>query len=106
MPSPSRRTQINEQQAAKFGMLYPLIRAAHDDMVELSKKKPDAPVNETKVKLINRLLSEAAEILLADPIAAYVDVLDEETLPTNSDAVLILGQFLQAMHQFEYRHLR
>jgi len=105
MAGRSRKSHVSEQQAAKFDMLQPLIRAAHDDMVELSKKKPDAPVNETKVRLINHLLSEAAEILSGDPVSAYVSVLDEETLPTNSDAVLILGQFLQAMYQFGRRHL-
>jgi len=95
---------ITREQVAKFEMVFPLIRSAHEDMAELSKKKPDAPVNETKVKLINRLLSEAKEIMSSDPIVEYVTALDEETLPTNSDAVLILGQFLQAAYQFRARH--
>jgi hypothetical protein len=71
---------------------------------ELSKKKQDGALNPLKVKMINRLLRQIKEILGSDPSIEFLDLLDEETLPQNSDAVLILGQFDAAMKQFKEKH--
>jgi hypothetical protein len=38
------------------------------------------------------------------PSYAFVDMLDEETIPQNSDAVLILSQWQAALHQYKDRH--
>jgi hypothetical protein len=93
-------------QAAKFDMLYPMTGSMLTEMRELSKKKQDGIVNELKVKMINRILKEIKEILISDPSSQYLDLLDEESLPQNSDAVLILGQFSAAMDQFKSKYFR
>ncbi len=36
--------------------------------------------------------------------AAYLDLLSEDQLPQNSDAVLVLGQYRAALNSFEARH--
>ena len=93
-----------EAQAAKFDMLSPMMDSLHQEMREFSKKKQDGIVNPLKVKMINRLLRDIKELLASDPSVTYLELLDEETLPQNSDAVLILGQFRAAMDQFKSRH--
>lgn len=93
-----------EEQAARFEMLRPMIASAHKEIGELSKKKQDGIVNDLKVRHINRLLAPLKEILVDDPSADYLELLDEETLPQNSDAVFVLGQFLAAMDQYKGRH--
>lgn len=93
-----------EQQAATFDMLSPMLDSFLREMREFAKKKPEGIVTAPKVKMINRLLAQVKEVLAADPSAAYLDLLDEEALPQNSDAVLILGQFQAAMKQFQDKH--
>jgi hypothetical protein len=93
-----------EKQVSKFDMLRPMIDAAYREMGELSKKKQDGIVNELKVRHINRLLVPVKEILASDESVMYLELLDEDSLPQNSDAVFILGQFRAAMEQFRQRH--
>jgi hypothetical protein len=81
-----------------------MVVSAHKEVGELSKKKQDGIVNDLKVRHINRLLAPIKELLVDDESANYLELLDEETLPQNSDAVFILGQFLAAMDQYKSRH--
>jgi hypothetical protein len=97
-PSPT------EEQAATYDRLVPMLEAAHREMTELSKKKQDGVVNTLKIKTLNRLLSELCKVIENDPSYAFVDMLDEETLPQNSDAVLILSQWQAALKQYKNRH--
>jgi hypothetical protein len=97
-PSPT------DEQAATYDRLVPMLEAAHREMTELSKKKQDGVVNALKIKMLNRLLSELSKVIEKDPSHAFVDMLDEETLPQNSDAVLILSQWQAALKQYKDRH--
>lgn len=94
----------SEQQVATYVRILPMAKAAHAEMAELSKKKPDTPLNSLKIRHINRLLVELRTVLGSDPSIALLEVLDEETFTTNSDAVLILGQYLAALAQFHGKH--
>lgn len=93
-----------ESQGAMFDMVSPMLDSAHKEMSELSKKKQDGVLNELKVRHINRLLGKVREVLGDDPSAEFLELLDEETLPQNSDSVLILGQWQAAMKQYKNRH--
>ena len=95
-----------DAQVAQFDMVQPLLAAAHKEMAELSKKKQDGLVNELKIRHINRLLEAAEGSLNGDASTAFLERLDEEAIPQNSDAVLVLSQWLAAMEQFKKRHSR
>lgn len=97
-PSPT------DEQAATYDRLVPMLEAAHREMSELSKKKQDGIVNALKIKMLNRLLGELSKVIERDPSYAFVDMLDEETLPQNSDAVLVLSQWHAALKQYKGRH--
>jgi hypothetical protein len=97
-PSPT------EEQATTYDQLVPMLEAAHREMTELSKKKQDGIVNALKIKMLNRLLAELSKVIERDPSHAFVDMLDEDTLPQNSDAVLVLSQWQAALKQFRDRH--
>ncbi|MEO3781739.1 hypothetical protein ABGB12_00265 [Actinocorallia sp. B10E7] len=108
----SHRTTLNDgtslpptdEQAATYDRLVPMLVAAHREMTELSKKKQDGIVNTLKIKMLNRLLNELSKVIENDPSFAFVDMLDEETLPQNSDAVLVLSQWQAALNQYKDRH--
>lgn len=100
-PAPGAPT---EEQVATYERLVPMLEAAHREMSELSKKKQDGIVNAVKIKLINRLLTDLGVLLEDDPSHGFVDMLDQETLPQNSDAVLILSQWKAALEQYKNTH--
>lgn len=89
------RGQVNE-----FAMLKDLLASIYLEMKEFSKKKPDEPLNKFKVKNINRVLDPIKKILVNQPTLEFLDLLDEDTLPSNSDAILVIGQFTAAMDRF------
>lgn len=97
-PSPT------DAQATTYDQLVPMLEAAHREMTELSKKKQDGVVNALKIKMLNRLLGELSKVIEKDPSHAFVDMLDEDTLPQNSDAVLVLSQWQAALKQYKGRH--
>jgi hypothetical protein len=94
----------SDEQAESFDRVQPMLAALHRELSELSKKKQDGVLNALKVRHVNRLLAAVKACLGRDPSVAFLEQLDEETLPENSDAVLILGQWLAAMEQFKSRH--
>ncbi|MDR1653898.1 MAG: hypothetical protein LBS01_09710 [Prevotellaceae bacterium] len=84
----------------KFEMLEKLLASIYEEMKEFSKKKPDEPLNKFKVKNINRVLAQIKDILKNEPTNEFLDLLDEDSLPSNSDCILIIGQFKSSMSQF------
>ena len=74
------------------------------EMRELSKKKPDATLNKNKVEIINRILRDLGSILGQEPEGKYLDLLDDDDLPQNSDAVLVMVQYETALSAFGRRY--
>lgn len=93
-----------DAQVVKFQMLNELADSIYTEMKEFSKKKPDDALNPFKVKNINRVLTQLKEFLMDEPTVSFLDLLDEETLPSNSDAILIIGQFKAAMVNYRKKY--
>ena len=106
-PEEERPVIVNpptEQQVTIYERLVPMLQAAHQEMSELSKKKPDGIVNGLKIRNINRLLVELSKLLVNDPSREFIELLDDETLPQNSDVVLLLSQWQAALTQYARRY--
>ncbi len=93
-----------DEEIIKFEMLNELAESIYLEMKEFSKKKPDDALNPFKVKNVNRVLTQLKEFLTKEPTASFLDLLDDETLPTNSDAILIIGQFKASMDNFRNKY--
>jgi len=106
MTKPKGDYLIKESDVETCNMLSPLLHSLLEEMKELSKKKQDGVLNKLKAVMINKILKQVKDLLAREPTAQFIDLLDEETLPTNSDAVLILSQFKTAMHQFDGKYNR
>ncbi len=104
MPNKVKDIRPTAAEAEQFEMLYPILSSVFFEMRELSRKKQDGLLNLLKVKSTNRILSKVKLILAVDPAVEFLDLLDEESLPTNSDAVLIIAQFKSAMEQFKDKY--
>ncbi len=82
----------------------PLLEAMFREFQDLTKKKPEAALNKSKVKIVNRLLTDILSILDGEPNRSYLDLFDEDDVPQNSDVVLMLGQVVAAMGRFKDRY--
>jgi hypothetical protein len=93
-----------KENTVQFDMLFPILESVFGELKELSKKKQDGALNEIKVKITNKILSKVKTILKDDPTVEFLELLDDVSLPTNSDAVLIITQFKAAMEQYKSKH--
>lgn len=94
----------NSNKTQKFEMLFPMVNSDLNEIRELSKKKQDEPLNKFKVKTINKKLEQVKVILSDEPTSDFLELLDEDTLPSNSDAVLMISQYIKAMEQFKAKY--
>lgn len=104
MPSKNPSPAPTREQAETIELVEPILTAVVREMRELSKKKQDGIVSTLKVKSINRLLEDVQTVLRSDASTRYLDLLDEDDLPQNSDAVLVLTQWEAAVSQFRDKH--
>lgn len=104
----TRRSQADAlttaEQAAKHDSLSPLLSAMFREFQEFTKKKPEGVLSKSKVKIVNRLLADILTIVQDEPSRPFLDLLDEDDLPQNSDVLLMLGQFVAAMSGFHEKY--
>jgi hypothetical protein len=91
----------SEADVKMIDFFSPLLSSATDEMRKLAQKNPNEPINITKINLLNRFLKPLKDALSIDPGVSFLDLLDDVSLPSNSDTVLILGQYIAFTHQFK-----
>lgn len=92
------------EKVEKFDVLEPILHTIYGEMKELSTKKQDLVLNKLKIKMINNILEQMKKILMDEPAIEFLDLLDEETLPSNSDVVLIIAHYIEVMRQFKSKY--
>lgn len=101
---PKKENLPANQEVIRFKMLEELTDSIYKEMKEFSKKKPDDALNSFKVKNVNRVLLELKDFLIEEPTSPFLDILDSESLPSNSDAILIIGQFKASMDNYRKKY--
>jgi hypothetical protein len=81
------------------------IEGFYDEMTVLSKGKPDNPLNAFKLKFINDKLTEANSVLVDEyqPLKGFT-VFDDTAMPTNSDVVFVLSQYLNRLKAWRHHN--
>lgn len=102
----SSRECTTDEKAKTYEIVSHMLDGVYKEVKELSKKKQDNVLNKLKVTMVNRILGQIKELLEDEPTIQFMDLLDDETLPTNSDTVLILTQFRAAMDHYKKRYCR
>jgi hypothetical protein len=95
------KKHTSQEKAELHEVTMPLLEAMHAEFKELSKKKPEAVLSNSKVKIVNRLLESCRKVLDSEASLDYLDLIDEDDIPQNSDVVLMLSQYVAAMRQFK-----
>ena len=92
---------VTAQDVATFDRLKNQMQQLYDEFTTLSKKSPDGSVNKFKLTFINEKLAEAND-LLGEKFkpSKHFSTFDVDTLPTNSDVVMMLSQYLDALESW------
>jgi hypothetical protein len=84
--------------------LRPLIDGLYRDLTVLAGRKQEAPLSKAKITMMNKLLNDAKMLLADEPTCNYLELLDEQAIPNNADALLILGQYKTALERFQAKY--
>ena len=96
--------KTSEIKAKKHDTTMPLLQSMYGEFKELSKKKPEAAVSKNKIQIVNRLLESVRQVLEEEDAITFLDLLDDDDLPQNSDVTLILSQYVAAMETFKDKY--
>lgn len=93
---------MNESNINEFEKLKIQIEEIYKEISILSKKSPDSAINKFKLKFVNNLLETSNKLLTGNykPFNDF-DVFDEDELPTNSDIVMIISQYIECLEKFK-----
>lgn len=93
-------------QLENFIKLQEQIDGMFQELSTLSKKNPDTPLNKFKIKLVNSVLDTANSILDEKnrPFTEF-NKFDEDELPSNSDVVVMLSQYIKCLEKFRSENI-
>jgi hypothetical protein len=93
---------LTAEAVALFSVVTPQLRSLLSEIRELSKKHPDGSVNKFKLGFVNEKLGEANSLLgeRDRPLRTFGQF-DVDSLPSNSDVVLILSQYVAALDRWQ-----
>lgn len=98
------KIRTTKKKVQTYETIMPLMSSMFSEFKELSKKKPDAAVNKKKITIVNRILNKARVVLEDEESIDFLDLLDEDDMPQNSDVTLILSQYVAAMEEFNKKY--
>ncbi len=93
-----------EKDIKDYSLLKDMLIAQRHEFNLLSNKKSDGQLNKMKIKMVNRVLEPLNELFKNEPSYKFLDILNEDDMPTNSDVVLIISQYEKAMDNFRSKY--
>jgi hypothetical protein len=91
---------MKKEDVDKFEELQAQLKGLYDEMQTLARKNPNDAVNKFKLGLIKIVIADADTFLsaLGHPLK-YFKGFEEEVIPSNSDVLLVLSQYLSCMEK-------
>jgi hypothetical protein len=98
---------MDRKQVDAFETLQAQMDGLYDEMQALAKKDPNDGVNKFKLKLINSLLKRANTLMGQAhlPLEEFKEFADE-SLPSNSDVVVVLSQYRSCLDKIRADNVR
>ncbi len=93
-----------KQNIEKYKLLKDMLHSQKNEFDLLSKKKADEQLNPMKIKMANRVLEPLKELFKHENSHNFLDTLNKDDMPTNSDVVLIISQYETAIIDFKNRY--
>lgn len=89
-----------KREVEQFINLNSVLNSIQNEIKEFAKKKPDGTLNKIKIQIINRCLEQTKAFLTDSLLIDFLDLLDEDSMPTYSDAVLVIAHHVTAMTKY------
>ena len=89
-----------EKNIEDYNLLKDMLYSQKREFDLLSKKKADGQLNPMKIKMVNRVLEPLKELFNHEESHNFLDILNENEMPTYSDVVLIISQYETAIREF------
>ncbi len=91
---------MTDQEVDTFEKLQAQLQGLHIEISALSKKSQNDALNKFKLKFVNQILDESNQLLgkKYKPFSDF-DLFDENDMPTNSDAAMMLTQYLNCFEK-------
>jgi len=98
---------MTQEQVDLFEKLQAQLEGLHIEISALSKKSQNDALNKFKLKFINQILTEANS-LLTDNYKPFADfnIFEESDMPSNSDAAMMLTQYLNCFEKLRADNIR
>lgn len=84
----------------EYNLLAEMLKATYLEMKDMSKKAPNDTLKPLKVTSLNRILQRAKDFFENEPTKDFLDLLDNDEFPSNSDTVLIMSQYVAAFTEY------
>jgi hypothetical protein len=97
---------MKKQEIDQFETIQGQLQAFHTEMGALVKKNPNDPLNAFKLQLVNAVLRRANAFLgkARLPFAEF-EAFEDSTLPSTSDVLVIVAQYLSAFEKFRSENI-
>jgi hypothetical protein len=91
---------MTKQEVDTFEKAQAQLEGLHAEISALSKKSQNDALNKFKLKFVNQILTEANSVL-GEKYKPFPDfeLFDESEIPTNSDAAMMLTQYLSCFEK-------
>lgn len=98
---------MTKEEVDTFEKLQAQLEGLHIEISALSKKSQNDALNKFKLKFINQILSEANQLLgeRYKPFSDF-DLFDENEMPSNSDAAMMLTQYLNCFEKLRADNIK
>lgn len=95
-----KTTGLSRAQIDEFELLETQLARLHAELASMRKGKGADALNDFKLKVLNNLLARANVLLGAryEAVAGF-DQFDADLLPSTSDALLVVSQYLGALEK-------
>lgn len=89
---------MTKEQINEFEKILAQLRGFYEDINVLVKKSPKDEVDTFKLKLINKVLTKANDIIAdSKPFDDFTEFDIDGDMPNNGDVAMILGQYINCM---------
>lgn len=95
---------ITSNDINRFENVYPLLVSITKSMAALSTKKPSDVISEFKLDQINKILKQCNALLGDKRPDVEFEKFDIDTMPQNSDIVVMLELYIASMDKFKIIH--
>lgn len=97
----SQKTKVSSlDYKDEYNLLFSMFKSAYIELREMSKKTPNESLSLMKVRMLNRILERIKKFLKDEATADFLELIDEDALPSTSDTIILLSQYAGAIKNY------